>query len=715
MMKKLFFMYWIGTVSLLFAGTVVIASENTYWVWAALVFAVIGVLVWFVSSRRTKKMEEMYRQMLEKQQEIEQSQTLFLVSISENIHDIVAKNYEDTAYVPDVAGEKAKSIQKEKRRKLLDVTNDLIEFLRLKSKKVEIIHEKFNLNNVLNEVSGSVCSQFKGSDVELIFDIDSNIPRYLIGDARNLERTLQNLLEYVLSEVDSGEVTLEIAMFGNYEEQIELQFRLSDKGQGLSEAQMEALFIPTYDEESQTYSGLGLFVAKSLIEMMQGVLVVDSVVGKGTTFTLTLPFEMLDPSNRRNYRLPEKVLTAKKVFIVDRSYNSGLAIKKMFAYFRHDVKVVTKEEFLEKKHDLSPYDIVVLDESLFNPRTVAYLDQLKKQKAFRVIALNTLLQKDEEEKYSELVDKVLSKPANQERVFELIINLFTPQRVQKSKEEEKGHNAYGLTHRGEIQEAPHISQQSFRDFSGKRLLIVEDDRINQKVLTNILKVSGMEIAIANNGREAVDMVKESLKPFDLVLMDINMPVMDGYVATQMIRLESEYDTLPIVAFTALALESEREKIFNSGMNAYLTKPINIGKLYTVFKMYMPGSGAQKQRVQDHQVIASDVLDIHKGIRYANDNEGFYMEILQEFLDAYGNSGDLFAKLVREHRYEQVKMLCLDMKGLTGSIGATQMYQLIAKIHQKVIYHQEEMLTEYIDAYEKELGRLKSEIERYLSR
>ena len=224
----------------------------------------------------------------------------------------------------------------------------------------------------------------------------------------------------------------------------------------------------------------------------------------------------------------------------------------------------------------------------------------------------------------------------------------------------------------------------------------------------------MEIAIANNGREAVNMVKESLESFDLVLMDINMPVMDGYVATQMIRLESEYDNLPIVAFTALALESEREKIFNSGMNAYLTKPLNIGKLFTVFKMYMPGSAAQEQRTQERKVIDTDVLDVGKGIGYANGNEGFYMEILQEFLDAYGNSGELFAKLVREHRYEQVKMLCLDMKGLTGSIGATQMYQLIAKIHQKVIYHQEEMLTEYIDAYEKELGRLRYEIERYLA-
>ncbi len=714
-MKKLFIVYCSGAATLLFAGTAVTSVEDTFWVWVALfALAVIGVLILFVSSRHTKKIEQMHQDMLERQKEIERSQTLFLANISENIHEIIAKNYQDAAFTPDTEEEPQRALPKAKRRKLVDVTNDLIEFLRLKSKKVEITHEKFNLNNVLNEVSGSVCSQFKGSEVELVFDIDSNIPRYLIGDARNLEKTLNNLLEYVLSEVDSGEVTLEIAMFGNYEEQIELQFKLSDRGQGLNEAQLESLFTPTYDEESKTYTGLGLFVAKSLTEMMQGELVVDSVPGKGTTFTLTLPFEMLDPGNRRNYRLPDKVLTAKNVFIVDRNYNSALAIKKMFAYFRHDVKVVTNEEFLGKMHNLTPYDIIVLDESLFKPRLVEYLEKLKKEKDLKVIALNSLLQKDEQEEHSEVVDKILSKPANQERVFELIINLFTPQRIQKSREEEKSQDTYGLTYRGEIQEAPHITQESFREFSGKRLLIVEDDIINQKVLTNILKVSGMKIEIANNGREAVNKVKESIDPFDLVLMDINMPVMDGYVATQMIRLESEYDNLPIVAFTALALESEREKIFNSGMNAFLTKPLNIGKLYTVFKMYMPGSTTQQQRAQERKVIDSSVLDIAKGVGYANGNEGFYMEILQEFLDAYGNSSALFAKLVREHRYEQLKMLCLDMKGLTGSIGAIQMYQLIAKVHQKVIYHQEEMLTEYIEAYEKELGRLRSEIERYLA-
>ncbi|SFV90047.1 multi-sensor hybrid histidine kinase [hydrothermal vent metagenome] len=684
---------------------------DTLWVWVALfALGILGILIRFFSAKQAK-IEKMYEKMLQKQQEIERSQSLFLANISENIHEIIEKSYKETTTCKE---EQPAIREMVKGKKLLDVTHDLIEFLRLKSKKVQVSHEKFNLNNVLNEVSGTVCTRFKGSPVELIFDIDNNIPRYLIGDLLNLEKVLRHLLEYFLQENSQGEIKLEIAMFGNYEEKIQLQFKLSDMGEGLDAKAMESLFIPVYNEENKEYSGLGLFVAKELITMMQGELAVHSVVGKGTSFTISLPFEMLDPKNRRNYRLPDKVLTAKKVFIADRNYNSALALKKMFAYFRHDVKVVNKEEFLAHKPDLKAYDIVILDLSLFQAKTVAYLEKIKKEKDLKVVALDSLLEREESRNTDAVIDRVLIKPANQERIFELIVNLYTLKQIRKTPVEEIPQE-HELTHRTDIIETTNVSQQSFRDFSGMQLLIVEDDEINQKVLLNILKISGIEVSVANNGREAVEIIKEKDGSFDLVLMDINMPVMDGYTATQMIRLESEFNELPIVAFTALALESEKEKIFNSGMNAYLTKPINIGKLYTVFKMYHRLSSKQKvTATPQRRTFSKDILDVEKGIVYANRNEGFYMEILQEFLDAYGQSTEVFAKLIREHRYEQIKMLCIDMKGLSGTIGAKEMFGLIIEIHQKVLYHQEDMLVNYVDAYGKALRKLTDEIHRYLN-
>jgi len=682
-MRKLILVFLIGLISFLYADSLIDVKElEGFWIWIALfALGIIGIIILFFSSRQIITIRKLHKEMFDKQLEMEHSQSVFLASMGENIHDIVEQTFME---IPDKI-KKELPVHVEQEHRLLDVTNDLIEFLRLKSKKVEIVNEKFNLNNVLNEVSGSICSSFKGSDVELIFDIDNNIPRYLVGDSLNLEKILKNFLEYTMNQFYKAEakleieVKLEITMFDTYKEKMELQFKLIDTGRGLNTETLETLFVPHYDE-----------------------------------FTLSLPFSMVDASNKRKYRLPEKILTTKKVFIVDSNYNSALAIKKMFSYFRHDVKVVDKEEFAKNMYNLAIYDIVILDETLLNIRTVDYLNRIKKDKDLKVVVLNSLLQKNGNISLNPVADRSLAKPLNQERVFELIVDMYDINIVSVLDKKEEIVSEGILTHRSTIVETPHIIQESFSDFNGMYLLIVEDNIINQKVLANILKPSGIKISIANNGLEAVDMLKTTTEKFDLVLMDINMPVMDGYVATQMIRLKSEFDTLPIVAFTALALDSEKQKIFNSGMNAFLTKPLKIGELYTIFKIFVTEIH-EGQKVQHHKIIEqTDTLNIQAGIRYSNNNQAFYVEILKEFVDAYGQSSELFVKLVREHRYEQIKMLCLDLKGLTGAIGAKDMYQLMNEIHQRLLYNKQELLPNYIDIYQEECRKLNESIERYVA-
>jgi len=716
-MKKAIWMFLPGAISFLSAGMLIDVKEvEEFWIWIALfALGLIGITILFLSSRHLMKVQKLHKEMFNKQLEMEHSQSLFLASMSENIHDIVEERFAGTS--DQVHHSLAEESVQEHR--LLDVTNDLIEFLRLKSKKVEIVNEKFNLNNVLNEVSGSICSAYKGSNVELIFDIDNNIPRYLVGDSLNLEKILHNFLDYTMSQfykVEAKleiEVKLEITMFDIYNEKLELQFKLIDTGRGVATETLETLFEPHYDDKSNVYTGLGLFVAKELISEMHGEMAVQSIEGKGTTFTLAIPFSMVDAGNKRNYRLPEKVLTTKKVFIVDSNYNSALAIKKMFSYFKHDIKVVTKEEFIKNMYNLTRYDIVILDETLLNIRTVDYLSRIKKEQELKVVALTSLLHDSENSPLNPVVDKSLAKPLNQERIFELIVDMYAINVFNAlDKKEQDVLSEKTLIHRSAIIDTPHIVQESFSDFNGMSLLLVEDNIINQKVLSNVLKPSGININIANNGREAVDMVLKSKEEFDLVLMDINMPVMDGYAATQMIRSKKAFDTLPVVAFTALALDSEKQKIFLSGMNAFLTKPLKIGELYTVFKLFVTNISEGKKVQRSIIVEQTDALDIQAGIRYSDNNQAFYVEILKEFMDAYGQSSELFTKLVREHRYEQVKILCLDMKGLTGAIGATDMHKLINEIHQQIVYNKQELLPNYIGTYQKESQKLNNSIKHY---
>ncbi len=723
MYKKIWLL--IGLVGVTYAGEKM-ATDNTetFLIWIALfALGTIGIIILFLSSRQMMNIQKMHQDVFNKQLDMEQKQALLLTSMSENIHSIAKEALKKSTQAIDKVNESLKSDMHELTNvedTLLDVTSDLINFLRLKSKKVEIVNEEFNLNNVLNEVSGTICSQFSGSKVELIFDIDNSIPRRLIGDSLHLGQILHNILENTMDTLTGEELELKISMFNTFDDKVELQFQMIDSGIGMTEEEQDSLFVPYYDTDSSQYIGLGLFVAKELVSMMGGELSVQSSSGKGSAFTVTLPFVMVDPENKRRYRLPAKELTNKKVFIVDSSYNSALAIKKMFAYFKHDVKVISIEKFMQSKPKLTPYDIVVLDESLLSTRTLNYLQKIKEEKEFKVIALNSLLRVAQNQVLSsDLIDRVLMKPLNQERVFEMISSLYETKEnfsdVDKKIVESKKAKIYKAT----ISEAKNIKQHNFSDFSGKKILIVEDNIINQKVLTNILHLSGTEITIANNGQEAVNLVtRAKAKEFDLVLMDINMPVMDGFAATQAIRDEKKFDKLPIVAFTALVLDSEIQKMFNSGMNAYLDKPVKLGRLYTALAMFLLDDTNKHNEENISNVIDNYDLPglyVDEGIAHSNNSEALYLEILKEFIDAYGQSHEVFKNLVNEHRYEQLKMLCLDMSGLSGTIGAKDMNVKIDEIQKLLLYNNYNLLHSYIDVYRKELLKLDKSIHMYIQK
>ena len=701
-------------------------ENQTIWV-ALFVMGLIGIIILFISSRQLMKTEQLYENMTQRQIEMEQGQTELLTMMTENIFEITKEAIDSRDTILKNSRERsleqvlAQVIRAE--NVLLDRTHDLIDFLRLKSKKVEIINEPFNLNNVLNEISGSVCANFHGSQVELIFDIDNDIPRFLTGDSLHLGQILNNLLDYSFSHTPEGEIKLEISRFNTYDDKTELQFQIIDTGVGMDASSLERLFLPYYNEETKEYIGLGLFVAYQLVEMMGGEMTVQSLTGKGTTFTFMLPLQCVKSENRRNYHLPEKILTTKKVFIVDSNYNSALAIKKMFAYFKHDIKVVSKEQFTSAKPNLAEFDIVVLDQDLLTVRVVKYLQELKKKKELKVVRVGSLLRSTEAAMVSNVVNMELMKPLNQERIFDLIVDLYRIDVNQVLTEEgeedgstvqEKEINAAQI-HKEPIPETKNITREQFNDFSGTKLLIVEDNLINQKVLTTILDKSGIEITIANNGEEALMMVTSGKVAFDLVLMDINMPVMDGYAATEYIRATGKYDDLPIVSFTALVLDSEVKKMFNAGVNAFLEKPLNIGKLYTAFEMFVGSKTAKSIDAKPKSIEQKiDGIDIQEGIKYASGSEALYMEVLREFVEVYGESDVLLQKLTNENRYEQIKMLCLDMKGLTGAIGALEMHLKVDEIYKLFIYNNQSFLPNFTEGYQRELGKLIKAIQTYLN-
>ena len=706
----------------LYGSEIESGSEGDLTMWVALfLLGITGVVILYAGSYQISKTQKLHREILDRQKRMEERQTDLLTKMSENIHEIAKNAIESRDSVLDKESqeslEEILSKVANEENKLLNITNDLIEFLRLKSKKVSIENARFNLNNVLNEVSGSIANIFPDKNIELIFDIDNNIPKLMIGDSLKLGQVLQNLLESSIEMTEKGEVRLEISRYNTVDEKIELQFQIVDTGCGIGEKEQEEFFEPWYDEAHGEYVGLGAFVSRELSRLMKGELVMQSSKNKGTTFTVVLPFELPDAKNRRNYRLPEKILTEKRVLVVDGNYNAALAAKKMFSYFRHDVKVLTKNDFIVHRPALEVYDIIVLEASLFNTRVNNYLQKIKKERGIRVVAMSSLLSGGTGVHAREVMDRELSKPLNQERVFDLIVELYQLDiNLEEMEEFEEESETESLPqYRHDLEEAKNITRESFSRFGDCHVLIVEDNIINQKVLINVLEKSGMQITIANNGEIAVDQVLYRGKKFDLVLMDINMPVMDGYTATRKIRESDRYNDLPIVAFTALVLDSEIDKMFESGINAFLAKPLNMGRLYTAFDRFTGEKSAETKTKSIEKVPTEkkrSAIDLKEGISFSGGNEALYMEVLSEFLEAYGESDALFEKLVHEKRFEQTKMLMLDMRGLTAAIGARELHNQILEIQKLFIYKKETLLPGMVKTYRLELNKLKEAIKRY---
>ena len=260
-----------------------------------------------------------------------------------------------------------------------------------------------------------------------------------------------------------------------------------------------------------------------------------------------------------------------------------------------------------------------------------------------------------------------------------------------------------------------VTLMKFSKFRATNILVVEDNVINQKVILGILSKSGMNITMADNGQIALETLAQGTK-FDLVLMDINMPIMDGYTTTRHIREQEEFNSLPIIALTALTSRLEIESMFESGMNAYLSKPLRKESLFSALSMFITDKKDERRTSirYEERVVKLNGLNITIGIHNANSNVFFYKEILCEFQDAYGTSDEIFSKLVVDFRYEQLRMLCLDIRGLSASIGTEDMNLLATEVLKLLLFKKYDILKDFVALYTKSLKRLNTSINEYIS-
>jgi CheY-like chemotaxis protein len=694
------------------------STDNTT-IWIALFgLAVIGILYMFLSSDQLRRIKKEHVDIEERQKKLEVKQHTLLAQMGENIHTLA----KETATRTQTLAQKTEGVllhddvQKviDGENELLGITSDLIKFLQIKSKKIAIQNAPFDFNNVLHEVAGTLYSTCKSSGKELVFDVDKNVPKEMHADSLHMAQVLTNLIEFLMCHTVSHKVHLRAGIrMGSDNIQI-LHVEIHSEIGAIDE---EMFFDAYYDEASKKYVGLGLFVARELVQLMGGELTLGGEAEANTRLALTFPVGKRS-EDRRQYRLPDRAIMDEKVLIVDKNRDVTYALKHFLDYFKMDATVMSSDTFMQRMPDFSHYDIVAIDNTLFDKNVVHFLREKRNKDALQVISLENLYA-SHTIPVDDVADVRMKKPLTQQHVFDILVQLGR-QESMDPVDEAVAHelDADSLeVFRGDFADNRSIALEDFSRFSGAHVMIVEDNLVNQKVLKGMLSKAGLKLTIANNGQEALDLLEEVGEEVEMILMDISMPIMDGFTATKRIHEDSRFKKIPIVTLTALVSEHEVDKMFDVGANGYLSKPLKIGKLFSAMEKFLKHikvtPDALQSNTQERNLPKIDGLDIRHAIGNMQNNALLYREVLSEFKEFYGSSDAVFEKLIQDTRYEQLRTLCVDLRGLSGSIGAKGLFEVVTEAQTMLVYKKYSLLERLIEPYRTELEKLNRAIEQYL--
>jgi len=480
---------------------------------------------------------------------------------------------------------------------LLRLINDILDFSKIDAGKLDMEQMNFYLKEIVEEVSDMFREKTSQKNLEFIVSIDTATPCGLIGDPSRLRQVIVNLMSNALKFTEQGEIFLHVSVIEQTEHNAFLLFSVKDTGIGISQDIIQKLFSAfTQADESTTRkyggTGLGLTICKHLVELMEGEISVQSEVGKGSTFSFTAKFGIHDENPTREYELPDNIQHS-LILIIDDNETSLKVTGEIVSSFGFETCLANSgSEALMILNDptssIKKPKIIILDyfmSGLDGIETSKYIKNIDSFENIPIILMSSFGHeetiKPEERQW---IDVIIDKPIKQSTLFDIIIamvasNNISPKNLLNQPEEM-------------LQEESFFEQSNHSDI---KILLVEDNYFNQRVALEILQTEGFEVEVANNGRESLDFIFS--KPYDLVLMDVQMPEMDGLEATRHIRKDPTYDSLPIIAMTAHALKGDREMCMEAGMTDYITKPVNRKQLFDIIEKWAVNKDDQEEKIE----------------------------------------------------------------------------------------------------------------------
>ena len=565
---------------------------------------------------------------------------------------------------------------------LLVIINDILDFSKIEAGKLKLENVDFKLEEAMSHTFDIVTNQANDKDIELLIEYDDEIPEMLIGDPTRLGQVLINLINNAIKFTEKGEVLLSQKLLSQDDESVTILFCVKDSGIGMSEEQQKKLFHEFTQADSSTTrkyggTGLGLTISKKLVEMMNGKIWIQSTEpNKGTTicFSVTLKTSLHSLESYTFSKSLPDIFNSMNVLIVDDNSSARDVLFGMLTSFKFNIEMASsaKEAISILEDSDKTYDLVFMDwqmplmNGIEASREIYASKKINKQP--KIIMLTAYAREEIMHEADEVgIEAYLIKPVSPSVLFDSIMNVFGFKVAQK------------------IEESTEISLESI---VGAKILLAEDNELNQELALALLRSKGLKVDLAVDGVIALRMVQE--KHYDCVLMDIQMPEMDGLSATRRIRelaLEKEdkyYEELPIIAMTANAMSEDRDKSIAAGMNEHVTKPIDPDEIFnTLLKFIEPRKEFEMKKVDNKGASLEEEIDFSmlKGIkvdealnRLAGDKK-VYKRILLRFRDKYKDISNEIKKLVQED-IEVAEKKCHELKGVSGNLGAHKLYEVI---------------------------------------
>jgi len=581
-------------------------------------------------------------------------------------------------------------------KSLLGIINDILDFSKIEAGKLDMESVNFQLEDTLDNISTLVGIKTQEKGLELLFKTDPSVPTALVGDSLRLGQILINLSNNAVKFTDSGEIVVSTELVKKDGDQATLKFSVQDTGIGMTPEQAARLFQPFMQADSSTTrkyggTGLGLTISKRLAEMMGGEIWVESEPGCGSTFSFTANFGLGKEEAKKHFE-PSKDLRGMKVLVVDDSATSREILKDMLESFTFEVGVAASGPEgiaeLEAAGKDDPFELVIMDWKMPDMDGIEASRRVKNHTGLSKIPAIIMVTAYGREEVMQQAEKVglegfLLKPVSPSMMFDAIMQAFGEAVPEISRVAQK--------HEQEAEALKHIR--------GAHVLLVEDNEINQQVAREILEGAGLFVSLANNGHEAIDAIYKN--EYDAVLMDVQMPVMDGYTATRKIRnLKSEIRNIPIIAMTAHAMAGDADKSLAAGMNGHVTKPIDPDKLFATLQKWIKPS-EKRTVVQESvdSVVPSELekvvsieaefpeflpgFDLTDGLRRLQGNKTLYRKLLLNFAADYNEAANQIREALDARDFERSHSLVHNLKGLAGNLAATDL-QAAAVAMEKLV-------------------------------